>query len=550
MFRSARRKGDVREIQAAEPDIVGVLQASGLFDADYYLDANPDVAAAEVDPVVHYAIAGAVEPRNPNPYFDSAWYLEANADVREAGLNPLYHYISGGAAEGRIAGPDFDTAYYLAQNPEVSASGMNPLLHYIRYGFAEGRTASPYDENDLFEAAFRAHQQGLTGPAAALFSGARGDHVHFPILGGNVPSSRGGLPLPPLRLVQRMGSVTLEDFDKSGREIRETILRTLPKEWDWTGKRCLDFGSGVGRALRHFSAEAGQAEFWGCDIDGSAIRWSVQNLSPPFRFVQIGEVPTLPFEDSSFDLVFAVSVLSYNYSTWHQWLAELRRILKSGGVFFATFLGPTPMAEILGQSYFGRGTDFGMYIKNPFQKINDDRPAVFVSPQWLRSYWGSIIDIDYIAIDGLMEYQSFVVARKPAIGAPIRQQVPVLKLSTTQAFNADAVGRISPQIDYSLPFRESYGLDVAARSGVVVEGWVVFRDDVADRVTIWIDGRSASAETLILAGEAYRDWGAPVANFSARLDLSFLSRGIHKLEARLRGREGRTHCLSIPLIIR
>ena len=85
--------------------------------------------------------------------------------------------------------------------------------------------------------------------------------------------------------------MTLEDFDGSGRDIRQTILRTLPGGWDWNGKRCLDFGSGVGRALRHFAAEAEQAEFWGCDIDGSSsIRWSVQNLSPPFRFFQIGEV--------------------------------------------------------------------------------------------------------------------------------------------------------------------------------------------------------------------------------------------------------------------
>ena len=170
MFRSARRKSEAGEAPAAGPDVAGVLRASGLVDVDYYLEANPDVAAAGVDPVSHYAAAGVGEARNPNPFFDSAWYLAANADVREAGLNPLYHYISGGAAEGRSAGPDFDTAYYLAQNPEVGSSGMNPLLHYIRHGRAEGRIAAPYDEGEAFEAAVRARQQGLTGPAAALFT--------------------------------------------------------------------------------------------------------------------------------------------------------------------------------------------------------------------------------------------------------------------------------------------------------------------------------------------------------------------------------------------
>ena len=550
MFGSARRKVEARDTAAAGLDIVGVLQASGLFDPDYYLKENPDVAAAGIEPVVHYAAAGVGEGRNPNPFFDSAWYLAVNADVREAGLNPLYHYVSGGAAEGRSAGPDFDTAYYLAQNPEVGASGMNPLMHYIRYGRAEGRIAVPYDEGDAFEAAVRARQQGMTGPAAALFTGARADHVHIPFMGRDAAPSRGGLPLPPLRLAQRIGSVTLEDFDQSGRDISRTILRTLPKGWDWNGKRCLDFGSGVGRALRHFAVEAERAEFWGCDIDGSSIRWSVQNLSPPFRFFQIGEVPTLPFEDSSFDLVYAVSVLSHIHSTWHQWLMEIRRILKPGGIFFATFLGPTPMAEMLGEPYYGRGSDFGMYVKGPFQNWNDGGPMIFVSSEWLKSFWGSIFDIDYIAIDGLMDYQSFVLAKKPALGAPIRQQVPVLKLSTVQPFDADAVGRIHPQVDLEQRYTESYGLDLSARPGVVVDGWIAFRDDTADRVEVAIDGRHVRAETSVVPGDDYRDWRAPVVSFSARLDLSSLAPGIHKLDARLRGREGRTHTLSIPLLIR
>ena len=141
MFRSARQRNEAGGATAVGDDVAGILRASGLVDTDYYREANPDVAAIGIDPVDHYAAAGAREARNPNPYFDSAWYVAANADVREAGLNPLFHFISGGAAEGRSAGPDFDTAYYLAQNPEVASSGMNPLLHYIRHGRAEGRIA-------------------------------------------------------------------------------------------------------------------------------------------------------------------------------------------------------------------------------------------------------------------------------------------------------------------------------------------------------------------------------------------------------------------------
>ena len=424
MFRLPRRRNETGHAPASVSDVAGLLRASGLVDIDYYRDANPDVVATGMDPVDHYAATGAHEARNPNPFFDSAWYLDANPDVKAAGLNPLLHYISGGAEEGRSAGPDFDTAYYVAQNPEVGSSGMNPLLHYVLHGRAEGRIATPYDEGDAFELGLRARRQGTTGPASALFTGARADHVHFPLTGRDEAAAPDALPLPPLRLAHRSGALTLDDFDESGRGIRDAIVRVLPKGWSWDGKRCLDFGSGVGHALRHFAAEAEQAEFWGCDVDGSSIRWSVQNLSPPFRFVQIGDVPTLPFEDNSFDLVYAVSVLSHIHATWHQWLTEIRRVLKPGGTVFVTFLGPTPMADMLGEPYWGRGADFGMYVTAPHRSPNDGGPAVFVSPDWIKSFWSGIFDIDYIAIDGLMEYQSFAVMRKPAVGAPIRRPRP------------------------------------------------------------------------------------------------------------------------------
>ena len=550
MFRLPRRRNEAGHASASGSALAGILRASGLVDVDHYRDANPDVAATGMDPVDHYAATGAHEARNPNPFFDSALYLEDNPDVKAAGLNPLFHYISGGAEEGRSAGPDFDTAYYVAQNPEVGSSGMNPLLHYMLHGRAEGRIATPYDEGEAFEVGVRARQQGAAGPASALFKGSRADHVHYPLTGRDEAATPDALPLPPLRFARRTGAATLDDFDGSGRGIRDAILRVLPEGWSWDGKRCLDFGSGVGHVLRHFAAEAEQAEFWGCDADGSSIRWSVQNLSPPFRFVQIGDVPTLPFEDSSFDLVYAASALSRIHSTWHQWLTEIRRVLKPGGTVFVTFLGPTPMADMLGEPYWGRDADFGMYVTAPHRSPDDGGPTVFVSPDWIKTFWSGIFDIDYIAIDGVMDYQSFAVMRKPAVGAPIRRQVPVLKLSTLQAFDPDALGRIHPQIDPAQPYRQSYGLDLSARRDAAVEGWIAFRGDVAEGVDVLVDDRPVPTTASVVPGEDHRDWGSPVASFTATVDLSALARGIHRLQARVRSRDGRVHGLSIPLLIR
>lgn len=82
-----------------------VLLKSGLFDPEYYLRHNPDVAAAGVDPVLHYLQCGASELRNPSPYFSTRWYLRRYPDVAASGKNPLYHFIVSGFAEGRLPLP-------------------------------------------------------------------------------------------------------------------------------------------------------------------------------------------------------------------------------------------------------------------------------------------------------------------------------------------------------------------------------------------------------------------------------------------------------------
>ncbi len=74
------------------------IELSGLFDADWYRDAYPDV---EGDPLAHYLAHGWNEPRSPGPDFDAPWYLAANPDVADQLANPLLHYLRYGKAEGR-----------------------------------------------------------------------------------------------------------------------------------------------------------------------------------------------------------------------------------------------------------------------------------------------------------------------------------------------------------------------------------------------------------------------------------------------------------------
>ncbi len=518
------------------------LRESGLVDSSWYAVTYPDVASSGRDAVEDYLEVGVTAGRNPNPFFDTAWYLDRYPDVREAGVSPLIHFIEAGAAEGRDPGPNFSTSRYLEANPAVAASGVNPLLHFLRRGGGDGLPAQRSEDEVLkdYEAAL-VRRRSLVG-AADL------DHVHFPLKPPTGDADAEGRPLPPLALAQRIGAPTFEEFEAVGRGTREAILRCLPRGFDFEGARVLDFGCGIGRVLRYFSEEAKEGEFWGCDIDGPSIRWSVENMSPPFRLFQISEIPTIPLESNSFDLIYAISVFAHIHADWHHWMAEVRRVLKPGGYFFVTFMAQTPYEEMLRRPYADHGPQFGKYVKNPFADWNDGGPMAFHNPEWIKTYWGNLFDIEFIALEGLLEYQSICLMRKPEFASAARTEAPVVKYSAAQAFHPDAVGWIHEKHDRSRGFRESYGVEVQGEADV--GGWIVFRGDDPVSLDLHIDGAPVKAEVEFDRGAPYRDWKETFQTaFAVRFDSSSLAPGEHKLEIVARSAGGKSHALSIPLVV-
>ena len=95
-----------------------------LLDAEFYLRANPDVAAARMDPVQHYVKYGAAEGRQPHPLFDPAHYVASCPAARNT-ANPLLHFLE---QTGSWANPHslFDCQAYLHAHPDAG----NPLVHY------------------------------------------------------------------------------------------------------------------------------------------------------------------------------------------------------------------------------------------------------------------------------------------------------------------------------------------------------------------------------------------------------------------------------------
>lgn len=191
----APAQGAIAEGQ--EPAVQAVLE-SGFFDAGWYR-RRYGLQLSDSELIAHF-IEHAQLGYSPGPLFDSAWYLDANPDIRAAGMNPLLHYVQHGRAEGRdmrpepetvlaregrrrqqlarqvldsgffdagwyrqrygldlpddlalahfmdharhghSPGPLFDTRWYLDANPDVRDAGLHPLLHYLDNGRAEGRS--------------------------------------------------------------------------------------------------------------------------------------------------------------------------------------------------------------------------------------------------------------------------------------------------------------------------------------------------------------------------------------------------------------------------
>jgi hypothetical protein len=98
----------LREINASFQRwrLLSLIQRSGLFNKTWYLEENPDVAKAKVNPLIHYLNRGGFEGRDPGPGFSSNWYLHTYQDVKGTGLNPLVHYLKYGKHEGRKIHPD------------------------------------------------------------------------------------------------------------------------------------------------------------------------------------------------------------------------------------------------------------------------------------------------------------------------------------------------------------------------------------------------------------------------------------------------------------
>jgi len=114
-----------------------------LFDREWYVSQNPDIASTQLEPWDHYLRYGARQGRDPHPLFDAKFYLKTYPQSVIECADPLRHYVTTGWKLGMQPNAKFDPEFYLSTYPDIAAHGVEPLTHFVTQGIKEGRLSSP-----------------------------------------------------------------------------------------------------------------------------------------------------------------------------------------------------------------------------------------------------------------------------------------------------------------------------------------------------------------------------------------------------------------------
>jgi SAM-dependent methyltransferase len=138
-------------------------------------------------------------------------------------------------------------------------------------------------------------------------------HIHDLEISSHPPGSRG----------------FFADLDQYHFEKLHHLLRLVDFD-GYRGRRVLDVGCGAGTDLVRFAR--GGAVVTGIDLSASAIGLARENFAQQGLAADLREADgeRMPFDDATFDLVYAHGVVQYTASD-RALVAECRRVLKPGG---------------------------------------------------------------------------------------------------------------------------------------------------------------------------------------------------------------------------
>jgi SAM-dependent methyltransferase len=203
----------------------------------------------------------------------------------------------------------------------------------------------------------------------------------------------GPVPMPPPRLRFRVsGGAVAKDFLKSGARSAADLRAALRK----VDQTCALYGT---------------------DIDDKAIEWCQEKLDFA-TFETNGALPPLPFPDGKFDLIYSISIFTHLDEEYQMaWLAELKRVLRPGGIALLTFHSDINWRDLTPEELTGlqeRGFYYKVSITGRLKPdgLPDFYQSAYHTERYVVETCGRFLEIRAFIEKGLENYQSIAVLEK------------------------------------------------------------------------------------------------------------------------------------------
>ena len=244
-------------------------------------------------------------------------------------------------------------------------------------------------------------------------------------------------PIPPRDLRARVGDPDAEAFLWTGFVDVVQVLSVFERFHALQPRMpfdVLDFGCGCGRLLRFFESRNPEWRVRGADANSDLVSWCSSSL-PTSQILHNAVDGPLPLENESLDLIYCLSVFTHlREDRANQWLRELARLLRPGGVLVATVHGQVAVETIrssgVHQAMFSLTPEGAVGLANELRRrsfvhlaypddvvtlanVGPEYGNSFVTADYLRQAWNTAeLEVCDVLPGGLRGWQDIVALRR------------------------------------------------------------------------------------------------------------------------------------------